>query len=317
MKIINQFFIIIFIVTSLILIRDDFSSVYYKTILYIDNKVDTFLDKDTKQSLLEEKKLDQNDSFSEDIIKKSLNTGIKPLKISDNLFDSNKINLSPSKIIEITNKKRFENGELLAFKEDSKLNFSAEKKLQDMFIKQYFEHESPEGLSVGNLADEVSYEYITIGENLALGNFKDDEALVQAWMDSPGHRENILSNYYTEIGIATSEVSFEGRKVWMAVQHFALPKDACPVVDEVLKGIIEITQKEVDNMDQDLSIRRTMIENRVVYEGLTTNEQIDKYNSLIYNYNELVIKLKDQVKKYNQQIRAFNSCLLENTNLED
>jgi uncharacterized protein YkwD len=49
-------------------------------------------------------------------------------------------------------------------------------------------------VGVGDLSKEVGYGYILIGENLALGNFKDEESWWKAWMDSPGHRANIFNN---------------------------------------------------------------------------------------------------------------------------
>jgi uncharacterized protein YkwD len=92
-----------------------------------------------------------------------------------------------------TNQQRGQNN-LPALKENLKLTQAAQLKVKDMFDKQYFEHISPQGVGPAGLAETVGYDYIAIGENLALGNFKDDQALVEAWMNSPGHRANILSS---------------------------------------------------------------------------------------------------------------------------
>jgi len=57
----------------------------------------------------------------------------------------------------------------------------------------YFAYNSPSGVGVDDLAGNFGYKFIAIGENLALGNFENDEVLLQGWMNSPGHRENILN----------------------------------------------------------------------------------------------------------------------------
>jgi uncharacterized protein YkwD len=92
-----------------------------------------------------------------------------------------------------------------------------------MFENQYFAHESPTGEKVSDLAKKFGYDFLLIGENLAMGNFSSDEDLVLAWMESPGHRENILNEKYQEIGVAVKKGIFEGKEVWIAVQHFGLP----------------------------------------------------------------------------------------------
>src|SRR5262249_8345343 len=115
------------------------------------------------------------------------------------------VTLTQAGVIKWTNIQRQENGALPALTVNAKLNESAQLKLKDMFAKQYFEHVSPSGVGPDGLANEVGYAYASIGENLALGNFADDRALVQAWMDSPGHRANILGKSYREIGVAVGK----------------------------------------------------------------------------------------------------------------
>src|SRR3989344_4089272 len=98
--------------------------------------------------------------------------------------------------IKATNAARASNG-LPPLVENSKLDTAARAKVADMFELQYFEHVSPTGRNVSNLVKDVQYEFIAVGENLALGNYKDDQDLVTAWMNSPGHRANILNSRYT------------------------------------------------------------------------------------------------------------------------
>ena len=83
--------------------------------------------------------------------------------------------LTVSGVIFFTNQNRKDNGNLRPLRENELLDRAAEAKLKDMFGKQYFEHESPAGKGPSDLAKAAGYRYILIGENLALGNFKDDE----------------------------------------------------------------------------------------------------------------------------------------------
>lgn len=232
-------------------------------------------------------------------------------KISDNLLvnSSSDTTLSLKKVISFTNKARKDNGDLKPLIENSMLDFSAEKKLEDLFREQYFEHISPKGVGVADLGRDAGYDYIIIGENLALGNFKDDASLVEAWMESPGHRANILNRQYTDIGVAVGRGIYKGQETWIAVQHFGLPKSSCPTIDAILHGQIDVAQKEIKNMESDLALRRTQIDSGAVYNGKTTNEQIDEYNALVPQFNQLILDTKEKINIYNTEVQAFNSCI--------
>jgi len=142
--------------------------------------------------------------------------------------------LTRTGILSETNKHRAKEN-LSALTANTTLNQAAANKLDDMFAQQYFEHISPSGTGPAALVDGVGYAYLRVGENLALGNFASDAELVQAWMDSPGHRANIMADGFSELGVAASKGTFEGEKVWLAVQTFGLPQTACPNPDEKLR----------------------------------------------------------------------------------
>ena len=235
------------------------------------------------------------------------------LRVVDNIVNGN-IKLSNEGVITYTNQYRKENGNLPELTENKTLDLSAEKKLKDMFAKQYFEHVSPSGVDISKLGDEVGYEYILIGENLALGNFKDDKALVDAWMASPGHRANILNKHYTEIGVAVGKGVFEGRNVWMAVQHFGAPSNLCPSIDQNLLEDINLDNATIQKMEDDLTLRKAKIDKKGVYEGSTYIEQVNQYNNLINIYNNLINDTKGKINNYNAQINEFNSCVVSNQN---
>lgn len=96
-------------------------------------------------------------------------------------------------------------------------------KARDMASKGYFAHRSPEGVDPWHWFTEAGYSYIYAGENLAI-DFSESRDIENAWMNSPGHRANILNPRYTEIGIATYEGIFEGKPTIFVVELFASPK---------------------------------------------------------------------------------------------
>ncbi len=298
MKTYFKIFIIIFLLSLFIIIKDDVFLLVNKSFLNIDKNNTTNISGDIVYP-------DQVKP-----LKLSVDTP-GPLKVAGDLLNVNSnIELSSKNIISITNKFRKENGSLNPLIENDKLNQSATKKLQDMFNNQYFEHKSPKGLGVGDLGEQAGYNYILIGENLAMGNFKDDLSLVNAWMASEGHRENILNKNYTNIGVAVGQGQFNGKKIWMAVQHFGTPESVCPSIDKILLGKININQNQIIEMTQDLSNRREQIDKNDTFKGSTINEQIAEYNELVILYNDLISQTKNDTEIYNDQVKNFNLCLL-------
>ncbi len=314
MKLSNQIFFVIIFIAFIFIFKDkyDYKSLYTKAVSYLNAGVVKYSNVSNMDDI-KSKVINIVNDVSNNSSPKKMDNVVTPgaLLVSDNLLTNNvkKINLTNRGVIEITNKYRNENSDLIPLAENAKLSFSAEKKLQDMFMKGYFEHISPSGVGVGDLGQQAGYEYILIGENLALGNFKDDQSLVDAWMASPGHKANILNKRYTEIGVAVGKGSYQGNTVWMAVQHFGLPKSACPSIDEVLRGIIDLDQKQIKDMESDLSIRRSKIDSGVIYEGLTNGTQIEKYNTLVSDYNKIILNIKEKINKYNEQVKNFNACI--------
>jgi len=68
----------------------------------------------------------------------------------------------------------------------------------------HFDHTGPDGSTPGTRAQAAGYCYRFIAENLALGMFNDAEALFQAWMNSPGHRDNMMHDVPVEYGLAAN-----------------------------------------------------------------------------------------------------------------
>lgn len=211
--------------------------------------------------------------------------------------------LTASDIVYWTNQARQKNGGLAALTVNETLNETATAKASDMLAKQYFEHISPTGKNVGDQVTLAGYHYIMIGENLAMGDFANAQKLVTAWMNSPGHRANILNKRYKEIGIGILQGTYNGHTVWMAVQHFGLPQTACPTIDNDLKLKIQANEKQIN----DLEVR---IKNLEAQENtLDHTSYINQYNILVNQHNTLVTTTKNEVTDYNNQIKAFNICI--------
>ena len=228
-----------------------------------------------------------------------------PLRAKEEVLESY---LTRAGVIQWTNSQREKYG-LPLLKENSRLNVSAELKVQDMFENQYFAHLSPSGKGVKDLAEVVGYEFIAIGENLALGNFENDEVLVRAWMDSPGHRANILNPGYQEIGVAVQKGEFEGKTTWLAVQHFGRPLSACPQPEETLEAQIDSNQTEISKLQATLAKLESELRTVRLKRGPTYNQKVQEYNAFVSQYNNLVDETKALITNYNTQVKLFNQCV--------
>ena len=102
-------------------------------------------------------------------------------------------------VIDLTNAQRSKNG-LPALKADSQLNGVAQKKSLDMQQKNYFSHTSPTYGSPFDMMRDFGVTYKSAGENIAQGQ-RTPQEVVTAWMNSEGHRKNILSANFTHIGV--------------------------------------------------------------------------------------------------------------------
>jgi hypothetical protein len=126
-----------------------------------------------------------------------------------------------SVLVELANKDRG-TATLPTLSVNKTLEVAATLKAEDMVKNSYFAHISPEGLSPWYWISKAGYQFVYAGENLAV-NFNESEAVENAWMNSPGHRANILSSNFSEIGIAIREGVFEGHKTLFVVQMFGKP----------------------------------------------------------------------------------------------
>ena len=104
-----------------------------------------------------------------------------------------------SQVIQLTNQERAKNG-LKPLAADWQLSRVARYKSADMRDKNYFSHTSPTYGSPFTMMKNFGINYRSAAENIAAGQRTPNE-VVQSWMNSPGHRKNILSPTYTHIGV--------------------------------------------------------------------------------------------------------------------
>lgn len=132
--------------------------------------------------------------------------------------------IRPEKVIELTNLKRAEQG-LSPLSINGKLNEVAQRKAGDMFAFNYWSHTSPSGRDPWSFFKDVGYKYTYAGENLAR-DFMNSDSVVDAWMNSPSHRDNIVNGNYKEIGLAVVNGTLNGVETTLVVQVFGTPTPA-------------------------------------------------------------------------------------------
>lgn len=102
---------------------------------------------------------------------------------------------------------------------NEELSKAAASKARDMFSKNYWAHNSPDGRTPWDFIIESGYTYTVAGENLAK-NFSDSTGVVAAWMASPSHRDNLLKPSYRDIGFAVVNGTLNGEETTLVVQMF-------------------------------------------------------------------------------------------------
>ncbi|WP_226669188.1 CAP domain-containing protein [Metabacillus litoralis] len=109
------------------------------------------------------------------------------------------LNQFEQQVVDLTNQERAKNG-LSALKVDTALSKVAREKSLDMQRNNYFSHTSPTYGSPFDMMKKFAITYRAAGENIAKGQ-RTPEEVVNAWMNSAGHRKNILSANFTHIGV--------------------------------------------------------------------------------------------------------------------
>ncbi len=152
-----------------------------------------------------------------------------------------------------TNAKRQELG-LSPLTYNVTLSQAAALKAQDMFANDYWAHNSPEGKTPWTFIQQAGYTYTVAGENLAK-NFSTSQGVIDAWMASPTHRDNIIKPAYQDIGFAIVNGVLNGEETTLVVQMFgasealALREPAKTVVPEQA-AVVEVAPESTQLGEQ-------------------------------------------------------------------
>lgn len=141
-----------------------------------------------------------------------------PTQPTQNNEQASTVSQEASEVIRLVNVERSKNG-LAPLKVNAELSKVATVKAQDMIDKNYFSHTSPTYGSPFDMMKKFGINYTAAGENIAYGQ-KTPAEVMNGWMNSSGHRANILNSNFTEIGVGVAKDK-NGTPYW--VQMFITP----------------------------------------------------------------------------------------------
>ncbi|MBO0916600.1 sigma-70 family RNA polymerase sigma factor [Streptomyces laculatispora] len=104
-----------------------------------------------------------------------------------------------AQVVALANKERAAAG-CGPLEEDAQLTDAAQRHSDDMSARDFFEHTNPDGADPGRRIADAGYRWSTYGENIARGQ-QTPESVMESWMNSPGHRANILNCSFKDLGI--------------------------------------------------------------------------------------------------------------------
>ena len=215
--------------------------------------------------------------------------------------------ITAQKMIELTNDSREGSG-LLPLIVNDKLTMAAEAKADDMFRFQYFDHNSPSGVTPWHWIKSAGYDYLYAGENLAI-DFVTAEGTHMALMRSITHRDNILKPNYTEVGIAVKKGIFNGNESIIIVEEFGAPLNKESVESEInIRGDVDLNLEEskIEETKKEL----VEIKSPIVYLKNEDNGDIEKIERIAIKENgiELVLPTMFPV----ESIRLLDEIYTEN-----
>lgn len=134
-----------------------------------------------------------------------------------------------------------------------------------MLEKQYFGHVSPVGEQASALAQRTGYRYKLLAENIASGLFLTNQKLIDGWVQSPGHRTNMLSPDIREIGVSVIKGVLHGEETWVGVQIFGLQstpvsEKSCIMPPSELADQITARKIEIQNLNERVTSLKEEIE---------------------------------------------------------
>lgn len=175
----------------------------------------------------------------------------------------------PAVIVSDTNEER-EQGGLVLLSRNNTLDQAAQLKAEDMARGSYFSHYSPTGTSPWFWFKEAGYNYVHAGENLAV-HFTDSSEVVDAWMNSPTHRANIMDAKFHEIGIGVAKGTYEGYDTIFVVQLFGT---AAAPAEVTVASVVEESELPSEDVSEEPEIILNDTTNPSVAGAEATEEKV-------------------------------------------
>lgn len=170
-------------------------------------------------------------------------------------------NISVSDLLTLTNQKRAE-ANLSPLRFNSQLSQAASSKAADMFKDDYWAHFGPKGKSPWDFIVDSGYRYSYAGENLAK-DFNDSQGVVNAWMASDSHRDNLLKAEYKDIGFAVINGTLNGEETTLVVQMFGSSPTSTAAIEVVnqtpanevyVAGVRKLPVVDINSLNKGLTL---------------------------------------------------------------
>jgi len=210
--------------------------------------------------------------------------------------------ISAQRVLALTNEVR-QQYNLPIVQGDSLLDKAAQEKAQDMLENKYFDHFSPTGISPWYWIDKSGYDYYYAGENLAM-NFLDSEEVIDGWLNSPSHKENLLNKDYKDIGIAVLSGDFnnEGINRILVVQMFG----------SKAKPSIPIAMAQAPNTEESVILEEVIVPEEILNDEEVLSETIEIAETTETTIQPVIGAAGEQAQDIiNQQVLAQKSVLAQ------
>ena len=151
-------------------------------------------------------------------------------------------NINVTDLLTDTNQKRKELG-LSTLVLNDQLSQAAAAKAQNMFTEQYWAHVSPSKKDPWGFIRQFGYNYLYAGENLAR-DFGDSPSVVNAWMNSPSHKENLVNPHFKDVGFAVVNGKYGDYETTLVVQMLGAKTVVPPTIEVAEPALIVKTVEQ-------------------------------------------------------------------------
>lgn len=224
-----------------------------------------------------------------------------------------------NQVVELTNIERAKEG-LKPLTLNSQLVDAAQDHSSDMAQDDFFSHTGADGSDVGSRVQDSGYQYSAAGENIAAGQTTAEE-VVEGWMNSPGHRANILNPNFTEIGIGYEYLENDTGSVnynhyWTQVFGTPLNNNVATDSEPTVEETPEPTPiEEIETVEPSAPVENTT-NNSLDVEAPASPEKSDLQPEAVEEISEPALVEEAEDIDNNDDIDLEESASPEQSNLE-